>query len=230
MPVASEKQTTRERRTQAERRAASRAALLDAAVDCLVEDGYANLTTRRVAERAGVSQGTQMHYFPTKTQFLTEAIRHVTQRFAREALARTDLRELDESRRREAILDELWRIHNGPVFQATLELWIAARTDPDLSEAMRELERDVTKLMLGGAAELFPERRGDSNFRVYLDATLALIRGLAMTTPVDGAKAVERRWRAIKPHLLAFVGSYASVTRDAPMTDRRDAAVVRRDT
>ena len=72
----------REHRTQAERRAASRAALLEAAVDCLIKDGYANLTTRRVAERAGVSQGTQMHYFPTKTQFLTEAIRHVAQRLA----------------------------------------------------------------------------------------------------------------------------------------------------
>jgi AcrR family transcriptional regulator len=211
VPVASERKAPRERRTQAERRAASRAALLDAAVDCLVEDGYANLTTRRVAERAGVSQGTQMHYFPTKTQFLTEAIRHVARRFAWEALARTELRDLDETRRREAVLDELWRIHNGPVFQATLELWIVARTDSGLSEAMRELERDVTKLMLDGAAELFPECRSDSSFRVYLDATLALIRGLAMTRPVDGANAVERRWQAIKPHLLAFTGPSMSI-------------------
>ena len=83
MSAASQVSPTRERRTQAERRAASRAALLDAAVECLIKDGYAHLTTRRVAERAGVSQGTQMHYFPTKTQFLTEAIRHVAQRLAR---------------------------------------------------------------------------------------------------------------------------------------------------
>jgi AcrR family transcriptional regulator len=205
MGAAPEKIITRERRTQAERRAASRAALLDAAVDCLVEDGYASLTTRRVAERAGVSQSTQMHYFPTKTQFLTEAIRHVARRLAREALARTDLRELDDSQRRAAILDELWRIHNGPVFQATLELWIAARTDRALARAMRELERDITELLLSSAGELFPARRDDPDLRVYLDATLALIRGLAMTTPVDGSRAMERRWRAIRPHLLALV-------------------------
>jgi AcrR family transcriptional regulator len=207
MPAGSVKATTHERRTQAQRRATSRAALLDAAVDCLVEDGYAKLSTRRVAERAGVSQSTQMHYFPTKTQFLTEAIRHVAQRLAREALARSDLRGLDETRRRDAILDELWRMHNGPVFQATLELWIAARTDHDLAQAMRELEREVTRLILAGASELFPERREDPNFFVYIDATLALIRGLAMTTPVDGARAVERRWRAIRPHLLAFAST-----------------------
>jgi AcrR family transcriptional regulator len=205
VPVAHEQTVTHERRTQAQRRATSRAALLDAAVDCLVEEGYAGLTTRRVAERAGVSQSTQMHYFPTKTQFLTEAIRHVARRLAREALARTDLRHLDDARRREAILDELWRMHNGPVFQATLELWIAARTDHGLAREMRELERDVTKLVLAGADELFPDRRDEETFRAHLDATLALIRGLAMTTSVDGARTVERRWRAIRPHLLAFV-------------------------
>ena len=194
----------REHRTQAERRAASRAALLEAAVDCLIKDGYANLTTRRVAERAGVSQGTQMHYFPTKTQFLTEAIRHVAQRLAREALARANLDEPDELARHEAILEELWRIHNGPVFQATLELWIAARTDRALASAMRKLEREVTQLMLDSAGELLPDRHEDASFRVFLDATLALMRGLAMTRAVDGASVVDRRWQAIKPHLLAL--------------------------
>jgi len=202
--AASQVSPTRERRTQAERRAASRAALLDAAVECLIKDGYAHLSTRRVAERAGVSQGTQMHYFPTKTQFLTEAIRHVAQRLAREALARANLDEPDELARHEAILEELWRIHNGPLFQATLELWIAARTDRGLAGAMRKLEREVTQLMLDSAGELLPDRHGEAAFRVFLDATLALMRGLAMTRAVDGARVVDRRWQAIKPHLLAL--------------------------
>jgi AcrR family transcriptional regulator len=55
------------RRTQEERRAATRGALLDATIDCLVEYGYHGVTTSRVAERAGVSRGAQVHYFPTKT-------------------------------------------------------------------------------------------------------------------------------------------------------------------
>ena len=41
------------RRSQAERSTATREALLDAAIDCLVEEGYASTTTSRVAERAG---------------------------------------------------------------------------------------------------------------------------------------------------------------------------------
>jgi Bacterial regulatory proteins, tetR family len=33
--------------------------------DCLVEEGYAGLSTRRVAERAGVARSTLMHYATT---------------------------------------------------------------------------------------------------------------------------------------------------------------------
>ena len=43
------------------------AALLDAAIESLIDDGYAAMTTRRVSERAGVSQGAQQHYYPTKS-------------------------------------------------------------------------------------------------------------------------------------------------------------------
>jgi hypothetical protein len=45
------------RRIQEERSAATRKALLDATIDCLAEDGYAALTTTKVAARAGVSRG-----------------------------------------------------------------------------------------------------------------------------------------------------------------------------
>jgi AcrR family transcriptional regulator len=192
-------------RTQAERREASRAALLDAAVDCLIEDGYTRLTTRRVAERAGVSQGTQMHYFPTKTAFVTEAIRHVSRRLADEAIARTAVRTLDEAARREAILDELWRVHNEPVFGATLELWIAARTDGELRTEMRELDRDLTRLLLASATEIFPDRAGDPEFRVRLEMTLALIRGLAMTRAVVGVRRVQYSWRAMRERLMTLL-------------------------
>jgi AcrR family transcriptional regulator len=197
----------RARRTQAERREASRAALLDAAVDCLVEDGYAGLTTRRVAERAGVSQGTQMHYFPTKTTFLTEAIRHVSRQLADEALARAVLPSRNERARTEAMLDELWRVHNEPVFLATLELWIAARTDEELRGEMRALERDLSRLRLESAAEIFPDRASDADFRVRLEIALTSIRGLAMTRAVVGARAVESRWRAMREHLVTLLES-----------------------
>src|ERR1700682_1902920 len=59
---------TSSRRSQAERSATTRDALLDATIACLVEDGYANTTTSRVAERAGVSRGAHLHHFQTRRE------------------------------------------------------------------------------------------------------------------------------------------------------------------
>src|SRR5271155_2174679 len=75
------------RRTQAERRTATREALLDATIDCLAEEGYAKTTTRRIAERAHVTPGALQHHFSTRAELLGHARRHLGSRFAREMLA-----------------------------------------------------------------------------------------------------------------------------------------------
>ncbi|MDT5024109.1 MAG: hypothetical protein QOE61_535, partial [Micromonosporaceae bacterium] len=53
------------RRTQEQRSAEMRVRLLDATIECLVEYGYAGTTTPRVAEKAGVTRGAQVHHFPS---------------------------------------------------------------------------------------------------------------------------------------------------------------------
>jgi AcrR family transcriptional regulator len=206
-PMAARGETKPRRRTQAERREASRTALLEAAVDCLLEDGYANLTTRRVAERAGVSQGTQMHYFPTKTEFVAEAIRYVAQRLAAEAIEQLDPQTFTDPDRREALLDELWRLHKSPVVQATMELWVAARTDPQLKAGLRKLDRDIAELMSGAVAELLPDQAAEPGFFELINTGLAAIRGLAMLQPVVQPKVLEQRWEATKRLLLETFGS-----------------------
>jgi AcrR family transcriptional regulator len=68
------------RRTQAERRAATRTALLEATIECLIDYGYADLTTARVADLAGVSRGAQVHYFANKAALVAAAVDHLAQR------------------------------------------------------------------------------------------------------------------------------------------------------
>jgi AcrR family transcriptional regulator len=192
----------RRRRTQAERRATPRAALLDAALQCLIEEGYANLTTRNVAERAGVSQGTQMHYFPTRARFLAEAVRHVAVKLFDELREQDQLHARSERRRLEALLEHVWEIHTGPVFQATMELWVAARTDPEIRGAMAEVARDITRLIAQGGVELFPELMAKRRSGELLDMGLATMRGLALLGFTTDAADVERRWRRARAHLI----------------------------
>lgn len=192
----------RSRRTQAERRAATRAALLDATVVALVQDGYAHLTTRGIAERAGVSQGTQQHHFATKSELVVEALRHANAQITADVVRRIDLGDLRDPARQEAVLDELWRVHTSPAFTAALEVWAAARTDAELRPHVRALERDMTRSIDGALGELLGGRPRGPGLLELLDVTLATIRGLAMLGTVVPQAELDRRFAAAKRHLL----------------------------
>jgi AcrR family transcriptional regulator len=201
-PAAATHAAAPRRRTQAERRASTRSALLDAALACLIEDGYAGLTTRKVAERAGVSQGAQMHYFPTRAAFMAEAVRHVAIKLDAELREQDALRARSERRRFEELLDHVWELHAGPLFQATVELWVAARTGAEIRAAMEEVTREVNRLIAQGAAELFPELMAKPRARELLELGLATMRGLAMLRFTGEPADVQRRWRRSKAQLL----------------------------
>src|SRR5471030_1175230 len=128
-PASSEE---RKRRTQAERRAATHRALLDAAIDCLVEYGYAKTTTRRIAERAGVTPGALQHHFSSKAALLGEVVRYIRAKIVSEMFAEGVPSTRSTRKRQELLLDRMWRIYRGPLFTALIELGIGARTDPEL--------------------------------------------------------------------------------------------------
>jgi AcrR family transcriptional regulator len=194
--------TTTRRRTQAERRAATRTALLDAAVDCLIEEGYAGLTTRRVAERAGVAQSTQMHYFPSRESFIVAALRHVAERIAREAIEAVDLSDLKRPEKRAVVLDRTWEAFTSPISQAAVQLWVAAYTEPELRRVMLDVEATIRDVVAAGVGVLFGDEVGKPGFDIYVDGALALIRGLALDYPVIGPEASQRRWEALRPVLV----------------------------
>ena len=64
-------------RSRSERTADSRLLILDAAVACLVEEGYAGASTLAVQARAGVSRGRLLHHFPSRAELLVAAAEHV---------------------------------------------------------------------------------------------------------------------------------------------------------
>jgi len=190
------------RPTRAEQRQASRAAILEASAECLVEEGYAKLTTRRVAERAGVAQSTLMHHFPTRESLLTEVVTEIALRLAEESLDQIDLSALREPEHREAVLDAAWRQFTSPAALAAAQLWVAAWSEPELARALRELERRIEGILAATSATLFPDQIESPEYPVLLDASISLIRGLLTAIPVSGREEVERRWAAIKPLLL----------------------------
>ncbi len=69
-----------ELRQQTPARSAAETALLDAAEQLLVEVGYAGITTRRLAETAGVNHGLVHYYFGSNENLLLKALERFTDR------------------------------------------------------------------------------------------------------------------------------------------------------
>src|SRR6266478_1264151 len=61
-------------------RATAEDALLDAAERLLVDIGYAGITTRRLAEEAGVNHGLVHYYFGSNENLLVRALERFTER------------------------------------------------------------------------------------------------------------------------------------------------------
>lgn len=187
--------------TRAEQRVATRSAILEATGRVLVEDGYAELTTRRVAEIAGVAQSTVMHHFETRETLLVETVTHLALRIADEAIADLDLGALRRPEHRDRVLDEAWRQFTSPPAIAAAQLWAAAWAEPELAAALRDLEQRLGTIIAGTAGALFPDVAEDPRFLAFLDASVSLIRGLVMGIPVAGREEIDARWTAIKPIL-----------------------------
>ena len=146
---------TNGRRTQAERSAATQARLLDAAVECLAELGWARTTTTEVVRRAGVSRGAQVHHFPTKDDLVVAAIEHLFERRTAEFRATFDGLP-PEHRTADRAVDLLWEIVQGPCFAAWLEVVVAARTDDRLRAALEPVEHRFHENVERTFLELFP--------------------------------------------------------------------------
>lgn len=128
------------RRTQEARRAATRAALLSAALDALVEHGLAGFTTPDVCGRAGVSQGGLFKHFTSKSALLSATAEHLFERLRADYEAAFLAL---PARRRTARhgLQLLWKQMLDVRLAAAYELYTAARTDPELRASLEPVVR-----------------------------------------------------------------------------------------
>ncbi|GAB1511227.1 TetR/AcrR family transcriptional regulator [Actinophytocola sp. KF-1] len=186
-------------RTQAQRRAETRAALLAATVQCLVAHGYAKTTTGRIAELANVSRGAQTLYFRTRAELVAAAVAHLAEQ--RAAAARVRFAQGPVSV--EDALDVLWEECQGVLFAASLELWVASRTDPELRTHLHRLERDVARTIAREAEAALGAVAQRPGFADDLVFALATVRGLALLRISNGGsgRAMDRLWQQTRARL-----------------------------
>lgn len=181
--------TTSTRVPQAERTRAMRLRLMTATVDCLVERGWSGTSTAVVAQRAEVSRGAMLHHFPTKADLVIGAVDHLARLRREELLAAADA--MPATGRTRHALGLLADHVTGEVFQAALELWVAARTDADLRETVAPLEQRIGRETHRLAVRMLGVDESRAGVRELIQATLDLVRGLALA----GTLSDDRRRR-----------------------------------
>lgn len=131
----------RRRRTQAERTAETRKALVDAAVKTIHRLGYGGATAFLIAQEAGVSAGSIVHHFGTRADLMAEVIRSV---FEQELQAYDELQQRLHVGTHVADWPALvWQVLSRPSGMAVLEILLAARSDPKLAERVAPLQASL---------------------------------------------------------------------------------------
>ena len=179
---------------QGERTRAMRQRLLEATVELLVERGWSGTSTTLVSKRAGVSRGAQLHHFPTKDALVLAAVEHLSEVRGQE-LADAATRLPTGPHRTRAVLEMLAEHFTSPVFTAALELWVAARTDPNLHAAVGPLEQRIGREIHRRTVELLGADEGQPGVRELVQATLDLARGLGLANTISDDTA--RRGRIL---------------------------------
>ena len=169
---------------QAEKSALTRQAILEAAVRCFVEHGFANTTPAMIADEASVSRGAMLHHFPSRSAVMNAVVGYLHVRRLNEYRAlMTDIDSPDRTVTRAEIrvsVETAWEYVNLPSFIAYQELLGAARTDPDLAESVREVERDFEREFLKTVRSVFPHWKQVKSLQAAHDLVQFVMQGMGV--------------------------------------------------
>lgn len=180
-------------RTQAERRAETRRALLDAAIEILMNAGLAKCSLGVVAKQAGLTTGAVQHHFKTKTALILAVIEE--RLFGAERVR--PLEELADKPLEEAcriLVDQQWGFYGDPKYIAIWDIILGARNDEDIqSVILNWQQRSIAALenaMMAAFRNHAPSKQLVQSVQYFMNAHL---RGLALLRTVDPNEAEVKR-------------------------------------
>jgi len=232
--------------TQAERRAASQASVLDAALSCLLGRGYGGFTTTEVEKRSRYSRGILFMHFPTKASLLAATI----ERLFAEMLAdygRTFGRLEPDERTIPRAFEMLEGAFADPRLHVVFELYTASRTDAELRASLAPLVEATARQIESLGREVMAQLvdLGPGEWEFGLEVVRYILQGLALEGMVRDVSGTRQRLRTVVPVLAEMVrarraaagavaavqanGAATAVTGRGATDNRRRANGVRRD-
>jgi len=179
-------------------RASAEDALLDAAERLLVEVGYAGITTRRLAEEAGVNHGLVHYYFGSMENLLVRVLERFTERLTarQRALYAADVPFIERWRQAMRYLvgddvgyEKIW-----------LELQALAWNHPELTERVARVHEEWRAVL----TEAFDEPRRHYGIDLPLDALVSLVMTFNEGVFLERAQSITTGHR----ELLAWIDGW----------------------
>ncbi|HEY7797370.1 MAG TPA: TetR/AcrR family transcriptional regulator [Hyphomonadaceae bacterium] len=136
----------------AERTAAMRKRLIDAAIDCLGRLGYGATTLQVVTDAAGVSRGAVLHHFPNKADLMIAVAEYAAGKQNRH-VARQLANTQPGMDRYLAITMATWDAMTKPAAIALLEIMMGSRSDKELGARFPAVIASLEKYQREGVWE-----------------------------------------------------------------------------
>jgi AcrR family transcriptional regulator len=166
---------------QAQKSASTRELIIEAAIKCLVELGYARTTTTVIAEKAGLSRGAMLHHFPSKLGIIRAAVDYLHAKRLR-AFRKAMAKEPADGDHVRMGVEGYWAHVKHPWFVAFFEMAVAARTDKELAGILFPAQEAFESEWYEASLELFPEwKRKGEKFVLGFDLSRYVMEGMAIS-------------------------------------------------
>ena len=185
------------RRTQAERSAATRAALIEATLALLVKSGWAGVNSVAVCKRAGVTRGAFNHHFDGLPKLFAAALDYRYEELSRAFYERPAPANLTD------LVTQTWETMTTSDFKVVIEAWLAAANDPSLRAAIGPVIERHAKLIEG---ELRPEFLADEVAESFYLMARETLFGLSLGRATNGAPVAHEH--RVLEHLLRLANDH----------------------
>jgi AcrR family transcriptional regulator len=166
---------------QAQKSASTRLLIVEAAIKCFVDLGYARTTTTAIAKRAKLSRGAMLHHFPSKMSIVKAAVDYLHAKRLR-AFRKAMAEEPPGGDHVRQGVQSYWAHVKHPWFVAFFEMAVAARTDKKLAAILFPAQEAFEREWYETSFELFPEwKRKGENFGLGFDLSRYVMEGMAIS-------------------------------------------------
>lgn len=170
-----------------------RESILEAALDCMAEYGYASTTHNLVCQKAKISRGALLHHYPTTQDLMVAVIDYAFYKHMK-IFSQTVGRLTDEDRKdRNTAIAIDWQQCQSREMMVYMEIRSASRTNPELRAIFLPRARHHDLVWKEELLKVFPEWRNDMR-KLDLSRRLArsIIEGLVMSRELS--RDTEAEW------------------------------------